>query len=325
MAQFVPLSIETTQPSQDLGRLMQMKRPAQSIPFVWIIRADGEVLYGDTGVPDPTAQFLKAALQKSGASLSAKQVGQLQESLEAAKKLHESGDLAGAVGQLDQFAGLVSYAEAATAANTFMQQLIEEGKQKLTEAQGNLQSPETAFQGALALLEIRRAFEKVPDLASEANTALREARKNAAQRTAIEQAQDVDRARATESLNAKRAATLYSSVIAKYPDTPAAAIAKERLEALASAGADVAASTASTKSGTSSPTEDKPAAEESGNDSPTEQDLKKASSYLRLAATFAKTRPEKAREYAEKALKLVPEDSKLAADAKAILAKLGSE
>ena len=108
-------------------------------------------------------------------------------------------------------------------------------------------------------------------------------------------------------LSGPRAITALKQVIAKYPDTPVARLAQEELTRLDPAAAADAGGAS------------KPAGGEAAGSAASAE--KKASSYLKMAKTFAAGKPDKAREYAQKAIEAAP-DGESAREAKALLERL---
>lgn len=105
-----------------------------------------------------------------------------------------------------------------------------------------------------------------------------------------------------------RAAGALKQIIAKWPDAPVAKLAQEQLAKLEPTA--VAGEPGKTKpsGGTSSGA--------AGGDSAA--NAKRAASYLSMAKSFAKNKPEKAREYAQKVIDLVPQTAQ-AREAKALM------
>ena len=76
LAQYVPLELKSNEPEWSAW---ERKFPSEgnAIPIVYIVRADGQVLYGKSGSPDELGKFLVAYRKQAGAALSAKQVKDL--------------------------------------------------------------------------------------------------------------------------------------------------------------------------------------------------------------------------------------------------------
>ena len=112
----------------------------------------------------------------------------------------------------------------------------------------------------------------------------------------------IDKARSlAKRKSVEKAVEAFELIVSRYPDTPAAELAKTEAAQLKVGGAATAG---------------KPTG-----DGPQSAEHQQASSKLRLAKAFARTNPEKARAYAEEAIKLAP-DTELSREAEALLAEL---
>src|SRR5262245_23956643 len=81
-----------------------------SLPLVWVVRSDGEVLYGKGGPIDELIKFLLNYRKQAGAGLTGKQVKDLSTALEKAKKAQADGDMGLAMREIGKFAAVGSYA-----------------------------------------------------------------------------------------------------------------------------------------------------------------------------------------------------------------------
>ncbi len=303
VAQFVPLLIDTA--SDDYREWSQKYRgEGDTIPKVFVIRADGEQLYGESASPSGTElrAFLERHLALAGRPLSEAELARVAETMEKVLARHEAGDIAEAVALLKPLLGSGSYARDCVAADELGEELVAKATDKMEAADKQLEEGES-LAGTLALVQVQRFYGRLPALTQTIGQRLRTLRGDNELRSVLEQARALDRAaEQVDRGNTSRAVAQYRRVVANYPDTDAAALAEDELAALAET-----ADTATTASKPSGP--------------PTEAALKKAASYLRLARSFAEKRPEKAREYAEQVIDLAP-DTELAGEAAALLDEL---
>lgn len=313
VAQYVPLLIGF-EGSGDFGKWLgkYQAEGGNAIPQVFVIRADGEKLYGRSGHPESLPQFLQAGLTQAGRILSGQQLEKLTDALEQAKQHQTDGDLAKAVLALAPAVGTGSYAEAAIEADTLAKTFTDEGLAKTKEAADKVAT--APLQGAIELVEIRRVYGRLPDVVRAAGESIREHSRDAELRNLFSAAEGIDRAQSAASDgDTKRAVIYYKQVVSKFADTPASKLALDRLAELDKEAAAEAASAAESASSSTA---------ESSTPAETEYDERKASSYLKLATTFAENRPKKARDYAQRALKLVSPTSEMAAQAQALLDRL---
>jgi hypothetical protein len=242
LAEFVPLHLDVDEPAwQEWAR--QFPAEGNTLPFLYVIRADGEKLYAKGGAPQGAElpQMLGGMRQQSGTELSAKQAEKLQAALTTANEAISAGDTAKAVATIVPAAVRGSFAQPAVEATRLLETLTEQGKQAITEAESKLASPDTTIDGAVALVETLRVYKKLPEVFKLANEAKR-SHKEAAIKLAFVQAAMIDKGRVFESrTQTAKAIDAYRAVAAKYPDTPAAALVQARIDALEASGNDSAA------------------------------------------------------------------------------------
>lgn len=238
VAQFVPLKIETDGDHwQTWAR--KYSHEGSSIPIIFVVRADGEKMYGKSGsMGAGLPQFLSAQLRSAGRILSAAQLAQVQTAVDEAKKSLEAGDTLAAVKRLDGLKKLSptgklgSYAAAAIAAEQLMAQLTEEGKAALAAAKEQLTGNDK-FAGTLGILSANRIYGTLPALKKDLGAAERSLRTHASAEV-LSQAEALDKALAlVPTKNGKKAAAeALAKVAARFPDTPAAELAQAKIAEL---------------------------------------------------------------------------------------------
>ncbi len=233
---FVPLKIETK--GEEWSKwASQYKHEGSAIPIVYVVRADGQQLYGKSGSLPETQlhQMLMYVLKKAGTVFSDQQLGLLATSLERAKQSLESEDLQGAVrelgkiGELGTPGSLGSYAEVAKEADKFAQELIERGRGALAAAKEKLAQEDLQLDGALALMEVRRVYLPLAPLKEDILAVFNETRAKDDLRDTMKQAAQLDQARdlLQKPAGSRRALTTLRRVVSQYPGTPAASLAAQ--------------------------------------------------------------------------------------------------
>ena len=248
---FIPLKIETN--GDQWGKwATRYQHEGNSIPIVFVVRADGQQLYGKSGsLPGPELPLMiNQVLGQAGTIYSDQQLDLLKTSLDKAKGSLAGGDTAGAVRELGRISklgalgSLGSYAQAALDADAFAKQLIEQGRAALTAANEKLAAEATRFEGALALAETKRIYSALPPLKNEIAAAANAARTKPDLRDTVRLAEQLDEARDLLQTPAgkRRAVTTLNRIIADKPGTPAAKLAADWLQApnLAAAPAQAA-------------------------------------------------------------------------------------
>ena len=322
MVQFVPLKVDT------VGEAWQKwagkyKHEGDGIPIIYVIRGDGQMMYGKTGSMAGPAlrQFMAAQIAQAGRILSDKEATALTEALEGAKKALDQGDTAaaleaiGAVKRIGPPGKIGSYAKAAVEADQFVAKLVADGKAAIAEARQKVSGGDASLESALILVEARRLYSSFPELKTELIGVFRELNKDETARDVIKQAELLDRARSYLSARGgeSRAASALRQIVARYPDSAVAELAKAELAKLPE---DTVASRPAGPSTTTRPAGPGPSTALSPSAA-----RKKAASSLRMARIFAQSRPDKAKKYAQEVIDLLP-DSNEAREAKAILKRL---
>jgi tetratricopeptide (TPR) repeat protein len=318
VVQFVPLKVDTD--GENWGQWARKYAPeGNGIPIIYVIRADGQKMYGKTGGMngDVLPKFMLQILAQAGRVFNEKEFVLLEKTVETAKKSFDAGDTAAAVksvamlSKLGPLGNIGSHAKAAVEADALVKKLTEQGKAKLDESRQKISAGSPPFEAVLALVETHRTYLPLPELKGDLTAAMRELNKDAALREASEQAQALERAMALlETPSAKsRAAGALKQIVAKWPDAPVAKLAQEQLVKVEPAA--VAGEPGKTKPSTGGT-----AGGAAGGDAAA--NVKRAASYLSMARSFAKSKPEKAREYAQKVIELVPQTAQ-AREAKALM------
>jgi SLA1 Homology Domain 1 (SHD1) protein len=245
VAQFVPLKIETD--GDQWGPFSRKySHEGNGIPIIFVVRADGEKMYGKSGsLGDELPRFLSSQLASAGRILTPAQLSQIQTAVSDAQQALQSQDPLSAVKRLDTLkkiapAGkLGSYAAAAIAADQLAAQLVEDGKAALASAQEKLSSGDK-FAGALGILSANRIYGALPELKKDLGAAERELRKDGSLKEIVAQAEAVDKALALVSTKngKKTAAEALAKVAARFPDSDAAKVAQEKIAELESTAAD---------------------------------------------------------------------------------------
>ncbi|MBX9789135.1 MAG: thioredoxin family protein [Pirellulales bacterium] len=307
LAAYIPLKIDTETPEWQTFA-QRYKAPGNSIPILFVIRADGEQIYGQSG-SHPGAQLptvLGQALTQCGTILSDQQVLQAEGIVTKVNKLlsEERTDeaVAALVPALGAYGG--SYAMAAQQVVKLGEELTSRGQKALGDAEQKLAIDDAALEGAIELVAINRTFVRLPEMNVALRDAMRKYRKEDTTKELLRQAEQFDKAtQYAHKKQPKKAMSAYQAIAAKYEGTPAATLAETKIAELEGQGIERGAAPASGSSPAArTASRRKPAASEHS-----AEDLRKAQSYLRNAKTFAaKKNTTKAREYLEKVVSLVP-------------------
>jgi len=231
---FIPLKLETK--GEEWSKwTSRYRHEGNAIPILFVVRADGQQLFGKSGtLPGPQLPLmLEQTISQAGKIYGDEQLQMLGAILDRTEQAVAAGDTSLAVLELAKIAKLGSpgelgsYAEVALEVDRVAQQLTEEGRQSLAKAKELLGNEETRLDGALALMETRRVYLPLPALRPEIITAISEYRGQNEFREILKQAEELDEARGLWDKPAGRARALATlrRFIAANPDTPASEIA----------------------------------------------------------------------------------------------------
>ncbi|REK31424.1 MAG: hypothetical protein DWQ42_00405 [Planctomycetota bacterium] len=238
VAQVVPLKINTENDDWPNWKRKYAYEGESTFPIVYVIRADGEMLYGRSGaiVGDALKTFMQKQIDNAGLVLSTKNAEKIESILRVAKTAHENDDDFAAVKamaplkRLGKLGALGSHAEPAMEADELANELIEAGKQGLSEVDEALTGDLDDFAATVDLAFIRRAYE--PLLAKEIAEVIRKYRNKGSFNTHFEQAELVDRVklRLRNPEGKERAKQSLVSILTRNAGRPPAAYVAEHYE-----------------------------------------------------------------------------------------------
>ncbi len=255
VTQFVPLKVETD--GENWGEwASKYRHEGNGIPILFVVRADGEMLYGKSGskTGNELPVFLAEHLKTSGRIFTDEQLAAIKAAVEESNKALAAGDAWTAVKRIEGLKKLGtpgkfgSYAAAAQEADALYAQLVEQGRAALVAAQEQLAGNDK-FAGVLAVFTANRVFGNLVELKKDLVTAEREIGKDQSLKEIVKQAEALDRAlaQAGNKTTRKNAPAAFELVMTRFPGTPAAELAKTKLAELGveKPAADAAIATAS--------------------------------------------------------------------------------
>ncbi len=271
------------------------------VPQVIILRGDGKQLYGKTGAPVELDQFLQRHLADAGKILSAQELSDLDKLLKEAQKFFKRKDYAKAIELGQECVHSDCYAATVNEARKLLSQIEDRSRIVLKDAEKKLASKDKSLEGAIALLELAKTFEKHSSASGPIAQTLEERQEDPAFAPLFAQAVLVTRAQQLEAAKKKDdALAAWREILSLHPDTPAATLAEKRVADLEK------------RSGGSQSVKKDPSAD---------GESKRAASLLRLGKQLIKSKPTDAREYFERAITTAP-DSEAADEARELLKTL---
>ena len=243
MGQFVPLKV-ISKGDQWQQWASKFKAEGRGIPKIYVVRADGEQLYGKSGAltGDALPQMLASVSQKSGRVFSESECLLLEECNEAAEHalnediyLDAAAALAPAA-KLGTLGGLQSFAAPAVKSNELANTVLGHSREALKEVEEKLDDPEQAFEGVVELTKIRQFCAAFDETKQASNLLLKNVSRDKVQRQLLKPAKALVKARKDAQLpkasDKKRAEKGYGLILKKFGDTPAAPIARQELTSI---------------------------------------------------------------------------------------------
>lgn len=216
------------------------------IPQLYVVRADGEQIYGNAGSlrGDALPQMLVASLKQSGRAFSPPELVTLQQAVEKAESSLQSDELLQAavalseVNRLGSAEALGSYAKPALRAAELYLEIKDKVDSRIAEAESELFASENdaPLNPLLSVYEGEAIYNLFPKWKPEAVALTRELKKKQLYADESDQAEALVKARTlAASLTTRvrnRATAAYTTVIRRFPDTEAGGLARSELEAI---------------------------------------------------------------------------------------------
>ena len=242
-SQFVPLKIETN--GADWNQWAKKYPPmGRGIPIIYVIRADGEKLYGRSGAlaGPQLPQMMLDVLKECGRQFNDAEYAALLTAVDKVKVANEKNDKVGAVGALRGVKKLGkpgelsndSYSTVARELDELINATFETTRAEIDEARNKiLEDPKTAFEAVVVLVSAQRTYAGLPQLNTILMATNREIAKNPELKAYVKPAELLVKARvdarSKSASQVRRAAKSYERLIARYEGTPAAEVARAEL------------------------------------------------------------------------------------------------
>ncbi|MEE3373242.1 MAG: SHD1 domain-containing protein [Planctomycetota bacterium] len=242
VAQFVPLKVDVS--SADWRTLSsQYPVPGNTIPVVYVIRADGQKIFGARKAlsGDELPRMLRAARGQAGGTLNAQQQSVVRGAVETARVAFRQDRVADTIkalrplSKLGPLGQIPCYAKAVVEANTLARKVVVRGKSELEKIQESLVKQEELFPALLALVTVERTYRPLNVLNREIGTLVRETSRKAELKPLLTQARAIDKARlrATARGGRPKAVRELTALVIRYRGAVAEAVARAELEKLA--------------------------------------------------------------------------------------------
>lgn len=212
------------------------------IPILYVIRADGQQLYGRSGGKPggELPQFLSAQLENAGTIFTVQQLTALRTAVSGAQQALEAKNPRLAVQRFESIrklgrpGQLGSYSSIANEADKLYQQLVEQAQSALMKGQEQLRDDDQRFDGMLTIITANRNYQKLPEVKKELGLAERELARNPAWKDELKQAELLERAIALtlQKNSQKQLVTALENVVTRFPMSRASEKAQQILREL---------------------------------------------------------------------------------------------
>jgi len=213
---------------------------SRSSPQLFIVRADGKVLFADSP-SDDLASTLRRALNDSGRALAMDQARQARASVAQANSFAASGDKAIAMVRLAPLLKMETFAEPVVEARTLSETWLQELTKELPKPTDALEPTEAGLRSAIALVGVGQLLGKVaPSIAKDANRQLSVRRKDEQEGKVLALAELIYQASFAASQSTSKGIVRYQKMIDSISSTTSASaieqtglsIARERIDSL---------------------------------------------------------------------------------------------
>ncbi|MEZ6105003.1 MAG: hypothetical protein R3B96_02545 [Pirellulaceae bacterium] len=236
----IPLKVNVDEPQWQAWAAQYGRPNGTTLPFVYLIRADGETLHSHSGPMDSAqlATVLAGQLQLAGRPINPRQAEAISQAVSAAEEAVEQEDPAGAVRelqplkQLGELGQLGSFAEPALKADELVARLGAQVQERLGDVSQRIESEDDAMQACFDVVQAKRIFAAIPAIDATINPIFTELRRNRDLRETLAQAQAIDRAVRQCEANSTRQRGLEAlqRIIDESPGTPAATLAQAQFD-----------------------------------------------------------------------------------------------
>lgn len=205
----------------------------KGIPAVFFVRADGKLLYGESGRPRDLEGFLKARLTEAGTPLDPETMKAMQREAGQLLRARKRDDWPTIVELVKKRSGSGSFAAPALAFDEAASAVTEKALSDITSAEAQLANDMTRVQGAMALMAAEKLFAGYEPAKDTLAPAIEKARQDEVTAQLLEDAKRLNEAAELESRRRRvDAAKIYEQLIVDRKGSPAAAFAEERLDDL---------------------------------------------------------------------------------------------
>lgn len=312
--QFFIVKVDTD--SADWPALQQaFQFNSEGIPAVFVVRADGKLIYSKSGKPRDMGAFLEEQLVSAGAILDADKLQTVQKAARDAQAAFKRRKFALAIQIVNEHGATGSFASAALSLAAMRDELHAQAVEGATSAEARITNNKQPAQAAIDLVALRTEFAELPPAKEQIDAVWTKLNDSDEHKDLMQHAEQL--AQAAQHQKEKKwneALLIYREIAKAAPDSAAGNYSQDQVKAverrLAAKPGTATADAGDPESDEASTTEADPSGTSTGEAAPDEApagDPKKAASFLKLAKVFQKKDAAKARDYLEKAIAAAPQ------------------
>lgn len=204
-----------------------------AMPYVFILTAEGKKVYAKNSPHGDLKELLTGALNSIGPALTPAEKAALVATIDSAEKSFQEENYGQAVSLLMNAKGATGFSEPAIKARELFKNLGTAIEDKIKSADEVFESGQGAFELAYDLLQVAQALPRNAPVRKEIEKTIGVNQRKESAADAIAAARELVRGDVVaRSKRGDGGEKIYKSVVTKFPDSPAAAVAAEKLEKL---------------------------------------------------------------------------------------------
>lgn len=237
----VPLKIDVDEPEWRTWAGKYGRPNGSTLPFVYVVRADGETLHSHSGPmeTEQLANVIGSQLQNAGRPLTERQINSIAEAVEEAKQALADDQPAQAIRELaalkriGDLGQLGSYAKAAVEADQLVGRLVADVQGQIGDVSQRLDSQDDQLKTCFDVVHALRVYGAIPAVKTELAQIVSRIRRERELRDVLQTATEIDRAckLCENSSTLERGIESLKQFVEENPDTPIAELAQAQLEA----------------------------------------------------------------------------------------------
>jgi len=202
----------------------------QGIPAVFVVRADGKLLYSESGKPNDMGRFLHRMLKDSGSIPTAETLRKLQKAAVESQQALKRRDYTRALAVAEENGETGSYDAASLTLQRLPEEITTVAIAAANRAETQLSSRKKTVQTAIELAELRRTFDSLPKAKTHIDEVWARLAADDSTKKLLDAAVELDRAaQRADAKEWNEALTIYREVAGANPGSPPGDLAQRQI------------------------------------------------------------------------------------------------